>query len=244
MQQKKFALVTGASGGIGREIVKALAMDGYSIYLHYNTNVTAIDSMVNELQTEYKHQEFIPIQADLSSPEGLKNLYAHTESIDCLVHNSGQSHVGLITEVPATTLDEFILLNITHPFLLTQHVIPEMVRKKRGKIIFITSIWGVTGASMEVLYSMVKGAQNSLVKALAKELAPSHITVNAVAPGAIDTPMMAEYDDETLRLIIDDIPAGRLGTPTEIASLVKFLASDEANYINGQVISVNGAWYC
>ncbi|GGH82001.1 3-oxoacyl-[acyl-carrier protein] reductase [Pullulanibacillus pueri] len=244
MEETKFALITGASGGIGQEIARALAEAGFSLYLHYNRNREAAEALATGLKEDYPQQSFPLIQADLTQPEGLQALQTIKVPIECLIQNSGQSHVGLITDVSPASLDAFIRANITHPFLVTQHFVPQMVKAKKGTIIFITSIWGLTGAAMEVMYSMVKGAQNSFVKALAKELAPSHINVNAVAPGAIETAMMATYDEETMALLRDEIPAGRLGTANEVAALVKFLASPSAEYINGQIISINGAWYC
>lgn len=238
----KYALITGASGGIGREISQALAKSGFSIFLHYYQNKEAIEELSQELKSRYSDQEFIVVQADLSQDNGWHVLKKIDQPIDCLVHNCSQSHVGLITDVTKLTLEKFITLNITNPFLITQELLPQMIRVKRGNIIFITSIWGIVGSSMEVLYSMMKGAQNSFVKALARELAPSHINVNAVAPGAIETKMMGVFDEETRQLVCDDIPAGRFGQPEEVAALVEFLVSDQANYINGQVVSINGAW--
>ncbi|GGE46041.1 putative oxidoreductase YmfI [Pullulanibacillus camelliae] len=239
---EKYALITGASGGIGREISKALAKSGFSIFLHYYQNTAAIESLSQELMARYPDQEFITLQADLSQDNGWHLLKEIDRPIDCLIHNCGRSHVGLITDVTKMTLEKFITLNITNPFLITQELLPQMIRNKRGKIIFITSIWGIVGSSMEVLYSTMKGAQNSFVKALARELAPSHINVNAVAPGAIETEMMEVFDEETKQLVCDDIPAGRFGQPEEVGALVDFLVSDQADYINGQVISINGAW--
>ena len=119
-----------------------------------------------------------------------------------------------------------------------------MIANKRGNIVVISSIWGLTGASCEVVYSMVKGGQNAFVKALAKELAPSGIRVNAVAPGAIDTDMLRRFSEEELQSIANDIPIGRIGKPDEVAKTVSFLVSDAASYITGQIISVNGGWYC
>jgi len=238
----KYALITGASGGIGREISRALAQSGFSIFLHYYQHKEAVEDLRYELRSHYPDQEFMMVQADLSQDNGWHVLKEIDQPIDCLIHNCGQSHVGLITDVTKITLEKFIALNITNPFLITQELLPQMIRMKKGNIIFITSIWGIVGSSMEVLYSMMKGAQNSFVKALARELAPSHINVNAVAPGAIETKMMGVFDEETKQLVCDDIPAGRFGQPEEVAALVNFLVSDQADYINGQVIPINGAW--
>ena len=162
--------------------------------------------------------------------------------IDLLVLNSGMSFYGLVTDMSDDDIDQMVNLHITSPFRLTQKLIPTMIRKRAGNIIVISSIWGIAGASCEVLYSMVKGGQNSFVKALAKELAPSQIRVNAIAPGAIETRMISNFSTEELTELEEEIPLGRLGQPDEIANTVSFLASKQASYITGQVISVNGGW--
>ncbi len=241
----EIALITGASGGIGQAIARRLASDGYSLYLHYHSGEQKISELIDELKNNYPKQIFEALQADLTTPSGVKKLIEEVrDPIDCIVYNSGKSHVSLITEVSPHELIEHIQLHLTSPFQLVQALLPEMIQRKNGKIIFISSIWGLTGASMEVLYSMVKGGQNSLVKSLAKEVAPSGIAVNAVAPGAIDTQMMADFNAEDLEFIKEDIPMGRLGKPEEVADLVGFLVSPQADYISGQVLSINGAWHC
>lgn len=243
--EKKWALITGASGGIGRAIAAALAADGYSLYLHYHKNKTAAEALRTTLTARHPGQTFHAVPADLSRSDGVDRLLSHLDhGVYALVHNSGTSHIGLVQDVPRATVQDFLQLHLASPFLLTQRLLPEMIRRRSGKIIFITSIWGVTGAATEALYSMVKGGQNGFVKALAKEVAPSGIAVNAVAPGAIDTPMLSDLDGESLEILKQEIPAGRLGRPEEVAALVRFLASPESDYINGQIISINGAWHC
>ncbi|TCP30268.1 3-oxoacyl-[acyl-carrier protein] reductase [Scopulibacillus darangshiensis] len=239
------ALITGASGGIGQAIARRLATDGYSLYLHYNTGEDNINKMVSELRDRHPKQIFEAVQADLTQKSGVFHLLEQIrDPLDCVVYNSGKSSVSLMTEVTENELDDNVQLHLTSPFLLIQKLLPPMINNQSGKIVFISSIWGLTGASMEVLYSMVKGGQNSFIKALAKEVAPSGISVNAVAPGAVDTQMMADFSEEDLEFIKEDIPMGRLGHPDEVADLVGFLVSPQADYINGQVVSINGAWHC
>lgn len=239
------ALITGASGGIGQAIARRLASDGYSLYLHYHNGEKNINDLVNELREQHPKQIFETVQADLTKKSGVVDLLELIrDPLDCVVYNSGKSHVDLITDVPENELDGHIQLHLTSPFALIQKLLPQMIHNKSGKIVFVSSIWGVTGASMEVLYSMVKGGQNSFVKALAKEVAPSGISVNAVAPGAVDTQMMADFSKDELEFIKGDIPMGRLGHPEEVADLIGFLISPQADYINGQIISINGAWHC
>ncbi|WP_078434287.1 elongation factor P 5-aminopentanone reductase [Metabacillus halosaccharovorans] len=233
----KYALVTGASGGIGTAIVKKLIEDGYIIYVHYNQNVQAIEELKS-----YSNN-IIPVQADLTIKTGVQALLEQIRMpIELLVLNSGISLYGLVTDLHDDDIDNMVQLHITSPFKLVQQLIPSMIRKKSGNIIVISSIWGITGASCEVLYSMVKGGQNAYVKALAKELAPSQIRVNAVAPGAVATKMLSHFTEEEIRNLSEEIPLGRLCQPEEIANTVSFLASENASYITGQVISVNGGW--
>lgn len=236
----KYALITGASGGIGREIARSLANEGYYLYLHYHENEQSIDELINELNTpSWK------IKADLSSRDGVMNLINFiSHPIDYLVLNSGKSFVGLMTDMDEQHVEEMVYLHITSPFLVTKALLPSMISRKKGDIVAISSIWGITGASCEVLYSMVKGGLNTFVKALAKEVAPSGIRVNAVAPGAIATNMLADFNKEEIADICNEIPMGRLGEAKEVAQLVTFLLSPKASYINGQVIEINGAWHC
>ncbi|MFX3616686.1 MAG: elongation factor P 5-aminopentanone reductase [Sporolactobacillus sp.] len=238
-------LITGASGAIGRSIARRLAASGASLYLHYQQGEKQAERLCRELAETYMAQDFSCVQANLAQPDGVARLFEQIElSVDGLVYACGKSDVGLIQEVTFQQLTEAIQLMLISPFQLVQKMIRPMITAKSGRIVFISSIWGLTGASTEVLYSMVKGGQNSLVKALAKEMAPSGITVNAVAPGAVQTPMLDRFSNEDLDLVREDIPMGRLGQPDEIAALVQFLISADASYISGQVISANGAWYC
>lgn len=238
-------LITGASGAIGRATARKLADMGESLFLHYNTGEPAARALADELAALHPNQTFSSVQSDLSNESGPEKLLAR---LDCpvsgIVYNCGKSQVGLFQDVAPETIREFVQLQLTSPFRLIQKLIQPMIHEKKGKIIFVSSIWGLTGASAEVLYSMVKGGQNTFVKALAKEAAPSGITVNAVAPGAVDTPMMHEFNAEDIELVKEDIPMGRLARPDEVASLIAYLMGEDAAYISGQVVSINGAWYC
>lgn len=239
----KYALITGASGGIGSAIAEKLASSGYSLYLHYNKN----EKKVKELEKSITPRgvKIKTICADLSKPDGpAKLMGAIDDVIDVVIHNSGESLYGLMTDHSDATITSHIQLHVTSPILITKSLLPSMISRKSGKIIFITSIWGQTGASCEVVYSSVKGAQNTFVKALAKEVAPSGILVNGIAPGAIETKMLNNFSDDDLEQLKEEIPLGRLGTPNEIAEAVTFLVSAKATYITGQILAVNGGWYC
>ncbi|MCY7864980.1 EF-P-5 aminopentanone reductase [Bacillus spizizenii] len=240
----KTALITGASGGIGKSISETLAAEGYNLLLHYNTNQNAAAELAEKLRETFGvHAE--TLQADLSAPEGADKLTSSiVQPIDAIVLNSGRSHFGLITDVDNATVQEMVQLHVASPYMLTRNLLPGMIRNKSGAIVAVSSIWGETGASCEVLYSMAKGAQHSFVKGLAKELAPSGIRVNAVAPGAVDTNMMNQFTLSEKEEIADEIPIGRLARPQEIADATAFLLSEKASYITGQILSVNGGWHC
>lgn len=238
---KKTALITGASGGIGKAIAQKLAGEDYQLYLHYHKNEDSVIKLIKELGPEAVCK---PVKADLSHQEGVKRLVRQLDhEIDLLVLNSGKSYFGLMTDIKDEEIRQMVQLQITSPYMLSKELIPHMVKRKRGNIIVISSIWGEIGASCEVLYSMVKGGQNTFVKALAKELAPSGIRVNAIAPGAVATDMLQSFSQEDLAVLQDEIPLGRIGKPEEIADAVLFLSSSHASYITGQVLSVNGGWH-
>ncbi|WP_438422127.1 elongation factor P 5-aminopentanone reductase [Bacillus siamensis] len=241
---KQTALVTGASGGIGQSISEVLAKNGYDVLLHYHSNKEAAHRLAERLSASFGVKASI-IQADLSSPEGAETLSRSVKQpVDALILNSGKSHFGLITDVTDDTAREMVQLHVTSPFLLARNLVPGMIRKKSGGIVAIGSVWGETGASCEVLYSMVKGAQHSFVKALAKELAPSGVRVNAVSPGAVDTNMLDQFTSDEKEALAEEIPAGRLANPEEIAEAAAFLLSEKASYITGHILSVNGGWHC
>ncbi|WP_079510233.1 elongation factor P 5-aminopentanone reductase [Mesobacillus jeotgali] len=237
---KKFALVTGASGAIGMAISKRLASVGYSLYLHYHQNDRGIGELLEEIDTY--GGEYIPVRANLASKTGYLELADQIFSIDAIVHNAGNALYGLLEDITEDQAESLIQIHITSPLLLTKKLIPKLLQKGQGNIVIVSSIWGQTGASYEVAYSTVKGAQLSFAKALSKELAPSKIRVNAVAPGVIETPMVEGFSLEELEAIAAEVPAGRLGHPEEVASGVEFLLSEKSSYITGQVLAINGGW--
>ncbi len=240
----KTVIVTGGSRGIGKAIVYAFANAGYNVILNYNQSEQSAKNIVEDLKDCKGIVEMF--KADVSRRDEVDAMieYVNKEfgGIDVVVNNAGISHVGLFDETTEEEFRRVIDVNLMGVFNVTQSALKEcMLSKKDGVIINISSIWGISGASCEVAYSASKAGVIGLTKGLAKELAPSNITVNAIAPGAIATDMIyKEYSEQEIADIEKDIPMGRLGTPIEIANLALYLASDNARYITGQVISPNG----
>lgn len=241
---KKTALVTGASGGIGQRVAESLAENNYNLYLHYHQNHQAASRLAEKLNKQFDVSATL-IQCDFSSKTEVNRISDEiTTPLDAIVLTSGISRIGLITDMTDELVEEMIHIHVSSPFKLIRNLLPPMISRKKGSIVVISSIWGETGAACEVLYSMAKGAQHSFVKALAKELAPSGIRVNAVAPGAINTAMNEQFSDEEIRMMSEEIPMGRLGKPNEIAGCVEFLLSEKSSYVTGQILSANGGWLC
>lgn len=237
----EMVLITGASGGIGKSVAKKLAKEGYSLYLQYNRGENEIKLLCDEL-SQFPIT-IHTIQADLSNrDEVLKLLEMMICPIDHIVYCAGNSYVGLLTDMSFKQIDDCLAVHVTSLIHIVNGLLPHMIHEKRGNIIVISSIWGEVGASCEVVYSTVKGGQNTFVKSLAKELAPTGIRVNAIAPGAIKTSMMSGFSDEEITQIENEIPMGRLGQASEVADSVSFLLSNQASYITGHILQVNGGW--
>lgn len=243
MQDKqKIAIVTGASRGIGREVAKELAESRITVIANYNKS----EEEAKKLQQELEEQNFkLEIfKADVSKREDVKKLVEYTiekhGKIDILINNAGISEYKLFTDETDEDWDKLINTNLYSAFAMSQEVIPNMVHNKKGCIINISSIWGIVGGSLEVLYSISKAGLDGMTKALAKELGPSNIRVNSIAPGMINTKMNSKFTEKEIEEIKEEIPLERLGDPQDIAKCVKWLIDD--NYTTGQVISINGGW--
>ncbi|AEI44272.1 elongation factor P 5-aminopentanone reductase [Paenibacillus mucilaginosus] len=237
-------LVTGGSRGIGAAIAGRFASVGMNVVIHYLQSHEAANETARSCMKS--GARVLTVTADLRSKDGIERmqdkLAQHDMYPDILVNNAGVSHYGLLSDVTEEQWDEIMGINLKGTFLMTRQFMPRMISQKYGRIINVSSIWGISGASCEVAYSTAKGGINAFTKALAKELAPSGVTVNAVAPGAVDTLMMSGFDEQEKAAMENDIPVGRFGKPDEIASLVYFLALPESGYITGQIISPNGGW--
>lgn len=239
---KKIAIVTGASKGIGREIAKQLAKENIQVVANYNKS----EKLAIELKEELAKENItIDIKkADVSKRDEAKELVKYVleeyGKIDILINNAGISEYKLFTDETDRDWENVINTNLYSAFAMSQEVIPNMIHNKSGCIINISSAWGIVGGALEVIYSVSKAGMDGLTKALAKELGPSNIRVNSIAPGMIDTQMNAKFNKEELEEIEQEIPLERIGKPGDIAKCVKWLIEDE--YTTGQVISVNGGW--
>lgn len=239
----KNILITGSSRGIGRAIALHLAAHGHNLAVNCIYNRKKLDSLMEELSSfPIKSCSF---QGDMGNYDEAKAFYEAAVSslgtIDAVINNAGISYVGLLQDMTPEQWNHVINTNLTSVFNLSRLAIPVMVSQKSGKIINISSMWGLCGASCEAAYSAAKGGVNAFTKALAKELAPSGIQVNAIACGAIDTDMNHCFSHEELQSLTDDIPAGRLGRPEEVARLVALLL-EAPEYLTGEIIKMDGGF--
>ena len=233
----KTVLITGASRGIGKAIAKEFAQKGYKVFINYNKSKESAISLAEEIDA-------VAVCADISKREEVKKMFDEIKKtsggVDVLVNNAGISQIKLFSDISEQDWDEMFAINVKGMYNCTQEAIPYMINKKCGKIINISSMWGVTGASCEVHYSASKAAVIGFTKALAKELGPSGICVNSVAPGVIMTDMCAELSQDDIEMLKEETPLGRVGTAEEVAKTVMFLASSESDFITGQVLGING----
>lgn len=237
---KKNALITGASRGIGRAIAVEFARAGYDLTLVCLNNIDSLKVLASDLSATYK-VKCEAFQTDVSDSTSVTELFSKITPPNVLINNAGISYVGLITDMSDEDWNNTISTNLSSAFYCSRAAIPHMLSDYSGKIINISSVWGQSGASMEVAYSASKGGLDAFTKALAKELAPSGISVNAVACGLIDTEMNSHLSDEELSDVVAEIPADRIGRPSEVASVVLSLANS-TNYLTGQIIKVDGGW--
>ena len=239
----KNVIVTGGSRGIGKCIVENLAREGNNVILNYNKSEKQARKIQNELREEGILIEIY--KADVSKREEVKKLVNFAiekwESIDVLINNAGIAKLQMFQDVTENDWDEIINTNLKSAFYMSQEVLPNMLHKKSGCIINISSIWGMVGASCETVYSVSKAGMDALTKSLAKELGPSNIRVNSIAPGVIDTEMNSHIDEKIKKEIKNQTPLGKIGKPIDIYKCVKWLIDDE--FTTGQVISVNGGLY-
>ncbi|MBR3810756.1 MAG: SDR family oxidoreductase [Agathobacter sp.] len=241
---KPTVLITGASRGIGKSIAYRFAKEGFSLVINCSKSKKELLTLQEDLMEKFH----IPVYAsvgNIGDPLYVKQLFdeIHNQGsrVDILVNNAGISHIGLLSDMTVEEWQHIMDVNLSSVFYTSKLAIPDMLSKKSGKIINISSVWGNIGASCEVAYSASKGGVNSFTKALAKELAPSNIQVNAIACGCIDTAMNQCFSEEERQDLINEIPSGRFGTPEEVADLV-YALTNEHSFLTGQVITLDGGW--
>lgn len=237
---KKYAFITGASRGIGASIAEELAQNGYHLYLTCKNSGEQLHKFASFLEEKY-NISCTCFVGDIGDYNFVSECFASIESLDVLVNNAGISYVGLLSDMDVKDWDQVIGTNLSSAFYTSKLATPLMLKEKSGKIINISSVWGNVGASMEVAYSASKGGLNSFTKALAKELAPSNIQVNAIACGVIDTDMNKCFSVEDMEILKGEIPADRIGSAIEVARLVTQLIQSPS-YLTGQIIAIDGGW--
>lgn len=238
----KTVIITGSSRGIGRQTAIAFAKEGYNVVINYINSKNKAEELLEEL----KGYSVIAIKSDVSKNIEVKSMIAETINkfgkIDVLVNNAGVAMEKLFTETSEEEFDRLFSINVKGIYNCCKEVIPDMVRRKEGNIINISSMYGISGASCEVIYSATKAAVIGLTQGLARELGPSNINVNCVAPGCIDTEMTAYLNEEERKQIENETPLGIWGTTEDIANAILFLASNKSKFITGQVLSPNGGY--
>ena len=241
---KQTALITGASRGIGAALAETFAHAGYQLALCCHKSQEQLRDLADQLQKKY-HTPVLIFIGDVGEYAFVEDMVKQTldtfGSIDVLINNAGISYIGLLTDMTIDDWNQIVATNLTSVFSACRCTVPSMVHNKSGRIINISSVWGNVGASCEVADSACKGGINSFTRALGKELAPSNITVNAIACGVIDTDMNRCFSEEERAELVAEIPAERMGQPQEVAELALSIASGHA-YLNGQIITLDGGW--
>jgi len=238
----KSAVILGASGTIGSAVAHQLALEGWSLYLQGHTRFGQVKSLAEQLAIQYPKQDFFALSFDLARPNEMNVFLASLFTVDALVLAQGYTQRGLFTEMSSEEMQRMWHVHVHVPLQLIQKLQPKLARSGHGRIVFISSVYGQAGSSLEVFYSMTKGAQDAFVKAYSKEAASLGITVNAVAPGAIDTQMNTFLSEEETQFLVDEIPVGRIGVPDEISFWVSQLLKESAGYMTGQILTVSGGW--
>ena len=241
-KQKQVVLVTGASRGIGRAVAERFAREGFAVAVHYNTGKNEAESLVHELAAQ--GYLALAVQADIRDSGQVQRMVDMVSNtlgdVDILINNAGIAQQKLFTDLTDEEWHNMFAVHVDGTFYCTRAVLPMMIHQKQGYIVNISSMWGQVGGSCEVHYSAAKGAIQAMTKALAKEVGPSGVRVNCVAPGVIQTEMNKLLDTETLEALREETPLEMLGTAEQVADLVFFLCSEQSAFITGQVIGVNG----
>jgi 3-oxoacyl-[acyl-carrier protein] reductase len=237
-------LITGAATGIGRDTARRFAAEGWNVAVHYHSSADKAAALVDELKA--RRVSVIRVAADVRDANAVRAMADKVcrafGRIDALVNNAGIAQQKLFTDITDEDWDVMMDVNVKGVFHCCQAVLPGMISRKSGSIVNVSSMWGVAGASCEVHYSAAKAAVIGLTKALAKEVGPSGIRVNCVAPGVIATPMTANLDAEAMDALKDETPLGVIGTPRDVGDAIYYLASSRSSFVTGQVLGVNGGF--
>lgn len=241
---QKYILVTGASRGIGRSIALKFAREGYHVFLNCRKSLDKLETVQNEILA-MPSGSCTMIPGDVGDPDQVRRIFQEIHNIcpalDVLINNAGISHIGLLIDMTDEEWNRLLASNLSSAFYCSRETLKDMVSAKSGRILNISSMWGTVGASCEAAYSAVKSGMNGLTKALAKEYAPSHISVNALACGVIDTEMNHQLSPEERDSLAEDIPAGRFADPDEVADLAWQIVNSP-EYMTGQVIGIDGGY--
>ncbi len=241
---RKNVLITGASGGIGSATARLFAKNGYNVGIVYHKNLQSAENLKNEILAQEVDCEVF--RCDISSREEVESLFVEFSEklgdVDVLVNNAGVSQQKLFLDITLWEWNRIFDINVTGVFNMCQCALNQMIDRKRGSIVNVSSMWGITGASCEAHYSATKAAVISLTKSLSKEYGPSNIRVNCVAPGVIDTKMNAHLDIDAMNDLKEETSLGRIGTPEEAAEAIYFLASEKASFVTGQVLTCDGGF--
>lgn len=242
---EQVVLICGASRGIGRAVAKRFSSRGAKLALHYFQSSEAADTLASDCRL--KGSDVYLVRADVTERASVKAMIQRVidrwHTIDSVIYSAGIGKEGLFQDMTEADYDRVMDVHVRGAFYVLQEVFPYMLRQKAGRVVLMSSVWGSSGAAGEALYSAAKGAVNSLTKALAKEWAPSGITVNAIAPGAVDTDMLSWMDEKDCSVTKSGIPLGRFASPGEIAYWAEQLCEPESRYMTGQILHVNGGWF-
>ncbi len=238
------AVITGSARGIGAATAALFARLGYNVVINYNTSEVEALELCDKICKN--GGKAIAVRADVSKKDGAQHLFneaqKHFGTVNVLVNNAGIAQQKLFTDITDEDYDKMFDVNVKSVFNCCQCALPDMIHRKYGRVINVSSMWGVIGASCEVHYSSSKAAVIGMTKALAREVAPSGITVNCIAPGVIDTPMNKDFDDETIKALTEETPVGRLGTPEDVARAIAFFADEKSGFITGQTLGIDGGF--
>lgn len=236
---RETVLITGASRGIGYATAELFAVNGYTVYANYRSSPKSLELLSEKLSE--RGFTLIPLYADVSNSNDVEHMVSQTNGVDILINNAGIAQFKQFVDMSETDWDNMMSVNLKSVYLCTHCVIPHMIKRKHGAIVNISSVWGVTGGSCEVHYSAAKAGVIGFTKALAKEMAPSGIRVNCIAPGVIETDMNKELSDYDRQLIKEQTPLGTIGLPDHIAQAALFLAENQ--FITGEILNVNGGFH-